>query len=587
MKSPNRHFLSIKLKMIIAYAVIVIFTILLFSAVLTLNSEKLISRLAEKNAEQTVLISLQALNTKIYTVNSYMMSFQTDKEVSDILCGYGSGSTQKDVSMLENILLNIDKFHDNISNIELYVLNHSEYPQYGAPGTVFSSDRLQNDPWFKKALSAGNSVNWSVRNTLDESNSFIVASKALTDVTNGAPTAVLKAYIDIRDFTGVIENISIMDTGKIFLCSENNIIDYGKSQLGISLANNRTLFNDMLKTSSTETRSIRLNGDAYIISSHPISDTGIFLVSAARVSEFQSNRLFPSIIITGLILILVSFVFVWFVAHSITKPLSALANILKRYDPDSEDIIDITSNDEIGILQLHFNNLHLRIKKLIGDIKNEMSVRKRAELKALQAQITPHFLYNTLNSISLLAKKYQANDIRQMIVALSRFFMVSLSNGAEVITIEQELQHINSYIYIQKIRYDNSFEFHTDIDKAIMNNLICKLTIQPLVENCLTHAFADTDKAGIITLSIKQNGTDIVIRVSDNGKRRVDIDELNRFVRQEFDLNEPIEKYGIHNINQRIKLYFGEEYGLSYEKNIPQGLTAVVRIKSMTKGNEQ
>ena len=587
MKSPNRHFLSIKLKMIIAYAVIVIFTILLFSAVLTLNSEKLISRLAEKNAEQTVLISLQALNTKIYTVNSYMMSFQTDKEVSDILCGYGSGSTQKDVSRLENILLNIDKFHDNISNIELYVLNHSEYPQYGAPGTVFSSDRLQNDPWFKKALSAGNSVNWSVRNTLDESNSFIVASKVLTDVTNGAPTAVLKAYIDIRDFTGVIENISIMDTGKIFLCSENNIIDYGKSQLGISLANNRTLFNDMLKTSSTETRSIRLNGDAYIISSHPISDTGIFLVSAARVSEFQSNRLFPSIIITGLLLILVSFVFVWFVAHSITKPLSALASTLKRYDPDSGGVIDITSNDEIGILQLHFNNLHLRIKKLIGDIKNEMSVRKRAELKALQAQITPHFLYNTLNSISLLAKKYRADDIRQMIVALSRFFMVSLSNGAEVITIEQELQHINSYIYIQKIRYDNSFEFHTDIDKAIMNNLICKLTIQPLVENCLTHAFADTDKAGIITLSIKHNGTDIVIRVSDNGKRRVDIDELNRFVRQEFDLNEPIEKYGIHNINQRIKLYFGEEYGLSYERNIPQGLTAVIRIKSMTKGNEQ
>ena len=75
--------------------------------------------------------------------------------------------------------------------------------------------------------------------------------------------------------------------------------------------------------------------------------------------------------------------------------------------------------------------------------------------------------------------------------------------------------------------------------------------------------------------------------MSDNGKRRVDIDELNRFVRQEFDLNEPIEKYGIHNINQRIKLYFGEEYGLSYERNIPQGLTAVIRIKSMTKGNEQ
>ena len=583
MKSPNKHFLSIKLKMIIAYAVIATLTIMIFSAGLTLNSEKLIFRLVKKNAEQTVLISLHALKTKIDTVNSYMLSFQTDKEASEILCENNSDSTLKDIDKLEHILLDIDKFHNNISNIELYVLNHSEYPPFGSPGIVFSVDRLENDPWFKKSLSAGNSVKWSVRNTSDESNSFIVASKVITDVTDGSPVAVLKAYIDIHEFTGVIEDISIMDTGKIFLCYENNLIDYNSSELGMSLANNYTLFNDMLKTYSNETRSIKLNGDSYIISSHPLNDTGIFLVSAAKVSEFRSNRLFPSIIITALLLMLVSFVFVWFVAHSITKPLSSLANILQHYEPESDDTIGITSNDEIGILQLHFNNLHLRIKKLISDIKSEMSIRKRAELKALQAQITPHFLYNTLNSICILSRKYKADDIQQMIVALSRFFMISLSNGAEVITIEQELQHINSYIYIQKIRYSNSFEFHTDIDESLMNNLICKLTIQPLVENCLNHAFVEMNETGIIMLSIKKHGKEIIIKVSDNGMKIVDIDELNRFVMQDFDLNEPIEKYGIHNINQRIQLYFGEEYGLHYEKNTPHGLTAVIRIKSMIK----
>lgn len=587
MKQSARRFLSIKLKMIIAYAVIVVLTILVFSAVLTLSSEKLIFRLAEKNAEQTVLISLQALKTKINIVNSCMLSFQTNKDVSDILCGEGSGSVQKDIERLEYALGDIDKFQDNISKVELYILGESGYPQYGSSGNVFSANRLENDPWFKKALSAGSAVNWSVRNTSDESNSFIVASKVLTDVTNGAPTAILRAYIDIRDFTGVIENISIMDTGKIFLCSSNELIDYSSSELGMALANNHTLFNDMLTSTSTETRSIKLSGNSYIISSHPISDTGIFLVSAAKIKEFRSNRLFPAIIATALLLVLVAFIFVWFVAHSITKPLSVLANTLRRYDPNSAVVTEVTSNDEIGVLQMHFNNMHLKIKKLIGDIKNEMFVRKRAELKALQAQITPHFLYNTLNSICILAKKYNASDIQQMIVALSRFFMISLSNGAEVITIEQELQHVNSYIYIQKIRYDNSFEFRTDIDQTLLNNLICKLTIQPLIENCLNHAFVDMDKTGVITLSIKRSGSETVIRVSDNGTAITDIDELNRFVKQDFDLNEPIEKYGIHNINQRIKLYFGDDYGLHYEKNTPCGLTAVIRIKSVTKETKQ
>lgn len=583
MKKSAHHFSSIKLKMILSYAIIVVFTILVFSVVLTLSSQKLVFKLAEKNADQTVLISLQALNAKIRAINSSMLSFQTNKDVSNILCGAGSGSVQKDIEKLEYALNDMDEFQDNISKAELYILGDNDYPRFGSSGNVFSAARQENDPWFKKTLSAGSTVTWSVHDTADESNSFIVASKVLTDVTNGSPTAVLKVYIDIHDFTGVIDDISIMKTGKIFLCSNRNLINYESSALGMSLANNHTLFNDMLTAGPTETRCIKLNGDSYIISSHLISNTGIYLISAAKIDEFRSNSLLPAILITAFILVFVAFVFVWFVAHSITKPLSALANTLQHYDPNSAIITEVTSNDEIGILQMHFNDMHLKIKKLIGDIKNEMFVRKRAELKALQAQVTPHFLYNTLNSISLLAKKYNVIDIQQMAIALSRFFMISLSNGAEVITIEQELQHIDSYVYLQKIRYDNSFEFHSDVDQSLLNNLICKLTIQPLIENCINHAFADMDEHGIILLSIKQSGSEIIIKVSDNGKAVVDIEELNRFVKQKFDLNEPIEKYGIHNINQRIELYFGDEYGLHYEKNSPRGLTAVIKIKSMKK----
>ena len=182
----------------------------------------------------------------------------------------------------------------------------------------------------------------------------------------------------------------------------------------------------------------------------------------------------------------------------------------------------------------------------------------------------------------MLAEKYKAKDIQEMIMAISKFFMISLSNGAEMITLEQEIEHVNSYMYIQKIRYADRFTLHTDIPEELKNNIICKLTLQPLIENCINHAFLDIDKVNIIELTARRNGNDIIITVSDNGETFVDIDELNQYVNKKFEPDEPIEKYGIHNINQRIQIYFGEDYGLSYKENKPNGLTAVIRIKSLT-----
>ena len=185
----------------------------------------------------------------------------------------------------------------------------------------------------------------------------------------------------------------------------------------------------------------------------------------------------------------------------------------------------------------------------------------------------------------MLAKKYNASDIQQMIMALSKFFMISLSNGAEIITLEQEVEQTQSYMYIQKIRYADRFTLITDIPEDLLQTSICKLTLQPLVENCINHAFAELDEQGIIELAARREDGDIVITVSDNGPDGiVDINELNLQVNKKFDPDEPVEKYGIHNINQRIHLYFGNEYGLSYKKNIPHGLTAEVRIKELKYG---
>ena len=583
----KEKFFSIKLKLIFAYASIIVITLSIFSAVAIWRSDIVVVRLAQQNVEQAILASHQALNSKIDSINALMLSFQVKKEVQDILCSDRHGSALEEIDILEQALLETDIFQTNISNLELYVLNRPDYPPLSAGGSVFSSEQMKNDVWFNNVLKQGNSTGWTVRNNINEGNSFIVVSKLLIDFTTNEPVAVLKANVNIRNFTKIIYDVTLGETGRLFISSENHLVDYDTSEIGQHLANSKVLFSDMLRSSQSETRTTSIDGESFLISTHPIKDTGLSLVGAVRIREFLSTRnaIITAIFIAAIMLLLLSLIFIMVVSMMITKPLSVLTQAMRCYEPGRITPVKTDANDEIGVMFSVFNNMQITIKELIDNIEHETLLHQQAELKALQAQITPHFLYNTLNSVCMLAKKYNASDIQQMIMALSKFFMISLSNGAEIITLEQEVEQTQSYMYIQKIRYADRFTLITDIPEDLLQTSICKLTLQPLVENCINHAFADLDEQGIIELAARRENGDIIITVSDNGPDGiVDINELNIQVNKKFDPDEPVEKYGIHNINQRIHLYFGNEYGLSYKKNIPHGLTAEVRIKELKYG---
>lgn len=583
-KNRKKTFLSIKSKLVFAYTSIVVLTLTIFSLVVIWRSETVVVDLAQQNVEQAILASHQALSSEIDSINAIMLSFQIKKEVQDILCSDKHDSTLKEVAILENSLMETDIFQNSISQLELYVLNRPDFPPLSTGSHVFSADQMQNDIWFNNSLRLSNSTGWTIRNNINESNSFIVVSKLLVDFTANKPLAVLKANVNIRNFTKIINDVTLGKTGRLFISSSNHLVDYDTSEIGQHLVNSQILFSDMLKSAQSETRTVAIDGQNFLISTHPIKDTGLFLVGAVRIKEFRSTRnaIMIAILITALALFLLSLIFILVVSITITRPLSVLSSAMRCYEPGNETPLISDANDEIGVLFSVFNNMQITIKDLILNIEHETTKRQRAELKALQAQITPHFLYNTLNSVCVLAKKYRADDIQQMIMALSKFFMISLSNGAEVITLAQEVEQVKSYMYIQKIRYADKFTLHTDIPEELLMARICKLTLQPLVENCINHAFPEIEERGMIELAAKRDGDDIVITVSDNGPEGlVDINELNRQVNQKFDPDEPVEKYGIHNINQRIHIYFGDEYGLTYEKNHPRGLTAEIRIRAI------
>ena len=170
-----------------------------------------------------------------------------------------------------------------------------------------------------------------------------------------------------------------------------------------------------------------------------------------------------------------------------------------------------------------------------------------------------------------------------MTIALSRFFMKSLNNGVELLSIQDELEQLMSYVYLQKIRYGEKFDVEINIPDELKRYSICKLTLQPLVENCIYHAFTRIDYKGIITISAKKDGDRIYITVSDNGIGDITVNfkAINEYVNKSFDFNEPMEKYGIHNVAQRIKLYFGSDCGLHYSPNPNGGLNVCISIKAV------
>ena len=230
------------------------------------------------------------------------------------------------------------------------------------------------------------------------------------------------------------------------------------------------------------------------------------------------------------------------------------------------------SKDEIGGLIRGFGSMLAEINRLIKEnYENKLSLRK-AEMKALQAQINPHFLYNSLSLINWKAIEAGADDISEVTLALSSFYRTSLNRGKNVLTVEKEIENVKSYIKIQSCMHDNSFDTVIDVDEGILRYQTLNLLLQPLVENAIDHGIdMKEDGRGFIKIIGRQTADTITLTVEDNG---VGMDEETAQKIITF----KSKGYGVANVNQRIRLFYGEPYGLQIESSIGSGTHCTVTI---------
>ncbi len=253
------------------------------------------------------------------------------------------------------------------------------------------------------------------------------------------------------------------------------------------------------------------------------------------------------------------------IVSGITEPISRLCEVTRQAGKgDFAARAPEGGNDELAVLNQGFNQMVERIGNLVEDIRVEQLNLRATELKLLQAQINPHFLYNTLDTIIWLAEAGQKEQVVMMVSTLSDFFRTTLSKGRDYITVKEEATHIRSYLTIQQFRYRDILEYEMDIPEELEEYQILKLTLQPLVENALYHGIKNKRGLGHILVSGKKQGEHLVFTVRDNGKG-MDPERLayvQRLISGELKDEDAPSGFGLFNVNQRLQLNYGPEYGL-------------------------
>ncbi len=289
-----------------------------------------------------------------------------------------------------------------------------------------------------------------------------------------------------------------------------------------------------------------------------------------------------------ILLVMIAFVLVtvflssFLLTHMISHPIQNLVKAMKDFEADAEEFSyqPVHGSKEMIALSDSFGHMVGRIQDLMEKVRREEITLRKTELKALQAQINPHFLYNTLDAIGWMCEEERSQDAVEMVNALARLFRISISKGHELIPIGKEVEHARSYLMIQNFRYKNQFTYSFDIEEECLPYLCNKITLQPIIENAIYHGINRMVDEGEIRIRIYGEGDDIVFSVSDNGVG-MSKEQCGNILKSEPGDQTGI---GIKNVNDRIKIYFGEEYGITIESEPDEGTCVSIRMPKVGEG---
>lgn len=450
---------------------------------------------------------------------------------------------------------------------------------------------LKNEYWIKETNAAKGSpvlhtldINDFIHNNSEKGRKVIAVTRTINDYNNSNIPIGLSIFCQsVLKFGELASKGCVAKDETISIIGNDGNIIYSNKKVSGSMANEVL---NLFKTREEISGKYCMDNEWYYVFSNYSSKTGFKVVLIIpeyileqKMSSVQKINIFLIAFIT-LSIILMSI----FLSNIITNPLKRLISSFRKLEKgDLDTSVAVKGNDEFAEICKGFNTMVQNIKKLINQ-KYELDMhRRQAELESLQSKINPHFLYNTLSLMKAAIERKDFNNTRHIVQDLSDIFRYSLNKGNFLVSFSEEYEHIQKYLSIQKLRFVNRFETVMDIDEEIMQCKILRLTLQPIVENAIIHGLESVNEAGRISISAKLCKDDFYIYISDNGVGIPEekVKEMNKIFSEnpETNLNSiSNNKVGIYNVNSRIKLYFGEKYGIRVSSCINEGTTVRIAL---------
>lgn len=394
-------------------------------------------------------------------------------------------------------------------------------------------------------------------------------------------TAWVSLDLSFSGISNYINNVSIGQRGYCFLMDDDGNIIYHPQQ---------QLLYAGLKSEDTEALAALEDGayadDTVIYSIASVGDSGWRAVGVSYVDELVNRNVNDMIRLTfwlAVVVLAVAVLTSWLLSRLMGKPLRGLASAMESFEADADHFTyrPVGGTREVQELSDSFEHMVLRIQELMTTVREEEINLRKTELKALQAQINPHFLYNTLDSIAWMCEQGRNADAVKMVHALARLFRISISRGHELIPIAKEIEHAESYLQIQMYRYKNQFTYTFDVDPDCLGYYCNKITLQPIIENSINHGLELMVEEGRIDVCVRQDGDDIVFSVQDNGVGMSE-EQIEAIMQ-----HGPTDRtgIGIKNVNDRLKIYFGRNYGLHITSEPDVGTCVEIRMPKIREGD--
>lgn len=580
-KNLLMRFRSIRTSIIFSFAVLIVFALMIF-LVLSLRFTR--EAVLENSTEYTSQLIGQ-VNNDIDSYIGYMENISVivadNSDVWDYLFGKEL-SEEREKELPERILgvfRTITDTRNDIVNIALLPRKREALINQGR-ARLNPYINVSGLAWYQEAEAAGGETVISsshVQNAIFGSYDWVVTlSRNISRKDDPEAGGIFFVDLNYSAISDLCERLSLGNRGYIYILDENGGIVYHPQQQLIYSGMKKELITEVMETK--ESSFLSKDGRLYTVSRS--EQTGWIVVGVSMVPELmhRADEARKIYLVIALALFLAALALAYLLSDEITKPIKALEKSMKEVEKGNfaHAALDVREENEIGHLSRNFNMMTEEIKNLMVQRDREQQIKRRSELKALQSQINPHFLYNTLDSIIWMAEWGKNQEVVRMTSSLAKLLRRSISNEQEVVTVAEEAAYTETYLSIQKMRYKDKLEYEILVDPEIMQEKVIKLILQPLVENAIYHGIKYKEGKGLIRIRGFRKGDQMILLVQDDGKG-MDVEALAHIF-EKHTRDTRSNGVGLNNVNERIQLYYGEEYGISFQSSPGKGTEAAIRL---------